>query len=71
MSTETLKDARYGAERLKLSLNTFYEIAAQGILPPGVIIRLGRRVRVNPKKLDEFIETGGVGHPANQGSEAA
>jgi hypothetical protein len=40
------------------------QLARKNFFPPGVIVRLGRRVLVNPEKLSEFIAAGGKGLPA-------
>jgi excisionase family DNA binding protein len=51
-----LKDA---AGRLGITYDHAAELARQGILPPGVVVRLGRLVKVNPEKLDTWLEQGG------------
>lgn len=58
-----LQDSDFGARRLNVSHQRFYDLVRRGILPPGVVVRLGRHVRVNPQKLDEFIESGGTALP--------
>ena len=39
-----------------------YEIIRLGILPPGVVVRLGRQIRLNEQRLREWMDTGGQGH---------
>jgi hypothetical protein len=34
-------------------------LARQQFFPEGVIVRLGRRVFVNPEKLEDFVKSGG------------
>jgi excisionase family DNA binding protein len=51
------------AERLTVSYDRACEMARTGILPPGVVVRLGRQVRVNPDALDAFITSGGQALP--------
>jgi excisionase family DNA binding protein len=51
-----LKDA---ARRLGISPDHAYELARTGILPAGVVVRLGRLVKVNPEKLDAWMDEGG------------
>ena len=58
-----LKPASFGAERLAVTLNRFYELVRQGIVPPGVVVRLGRQLRVHPERLEEFIARGGQALP--------
>ena len=49
------------ATRLKVSDARVYELVRSGILPG---VRIGRQVRVDPKKLDEFVRSGGAAlHP--------
>ena len=48
---------------LNLKPQRVYEMARQGILPPGVIVRLGRQIRINESKLREWIESGGQSLP--------
>jgi hypothetical protein len=38
-------------------------LARRNFFPEGVIVRLGRRVLVNPEKLAEFVASGGRGLP--------
>jgi hypothetical protein len=56
----TLADA---AQRLCVSYDRACEMARTGILPPGVVVRLGRQIRVNPDALDAFITSGGQALP--------
>jgi hypothetical protein len=39
------------------------QLARKNFFPDGVIVRLGRRVLVNPEKLAEFIAAGGKALP--------
>lgn len=55
-----VESAEWGATVLGLNLREFYRLATlpagkPGALPPGVIIRLGRRVRVSRPRLLEWI----------------
>jgi hypothetical protein len=38
-------------------------MARCGILPAGVVVKLGRHWRVNPERLEEFIDNGGQALP--------
>ena len=38
-----------------------YRLAREGILPPGVVIRIGRRLLIDEDALDEFRRQGGRG----------
>lgn len=58
-----LQDSDFGARRLGVSHARFYDLVRRGILPAGVVVRLGRHVRVHPVRLEEFIEAGGAALP--------
>ena len=59
MSIKRLQSMGYAANRLNVRLAQAYAMAREGILPEGVIIRLGRLLRVDPIRLEEFIADGG------------
>ncbi|MEP7366883.1 MAG: helix-turn-helix domain-containing protein [Acidobacteriota bacterium] len=61
--TIQLETSQFGARRLGVSHQRFYDLVRRGILPPGVVVRLGRHVRVHPLRLEEFIESGGAALP--------
>ena len=46
------------AARLDVSVARAYELARTGTLPS---VRLGRQLRVDPRRLDEWINDGGAG----------
>jgi excisionase family DNA binding protein len=48
------------AEVLRVPLPRAYELAREGVLP---IVRLGRQVRIDPIRLEEFVNTGGAPLP--------
>jgi predicted DNA-binding transcriptional regulator AlpA len=47
------------ASILQVSEQRVWEMARVGILPPGVVVRLGRQVRFNEDRLSEWLEEGG------------
>ena len=51
-------------ERLGESPWRVREMVRQGLLPPGVAVRLGRRIRVDLDRLEEWIAAGGAALPA-------
>ena len=63
MSELKLESVRYGAERIGVKMVRFHALIRSGIFPPGVIVRLGRQIRVHPGKLEAFIEGGGQALP--------
>ncbi|MCL6443151.1 MAG: helix-turn-helix domain-containing protein [Alicyclobacillus sp.] len=54
----TIKEA---AQRLGVSDESLYVLARQGRFP---IVRIGRSIRVDPEKLQAWIEQGGTSHTA-------
>jgi excisionase family DNA binding protein len=58
------------AKRLGVSKLRFYELVRRGVLPPGVVVRLGRHIRVNPTRLEAFIDSGGASLPGGWRKEA-
>jgi excisionase family DNA binding protein len=57
------------AERLALTESGVYEMARQNRI--GGIVRVGRRVRFDPDKLEAWIEAGGQALPGGWRQEAA
>jgi len=39
---------------------TVYDMVRDGTIPPGPLVRLGRRIRFNRDQLTQFIENGGT-----------
>ena len=70
MSESKLESVGYGSKRIGVSIDRFYGLVRQGIVPPGVVVRLGRHIRVNPEKLETFIENGGQALPGGWRREA-
>ena len=58
-----LKPAAFGARRLGINVYRFYELVRDGVIPPGVIVRLGRRISVNSEALEDFVRGGGAALP--------
>ena len=63
--------ARRGAEILGVSEQRVYELVRTGILPPGVVVRLGRQVRIDEDALREWIAAGGQSLPGGWRRDAA
>lgn len=53
-----LLTAKQAAEVLQVTLPRVYELA-RGILPPGVVVRMGRQVRFNEESLRAWAANGG------------
>jgi hypothetical protein len=70
MGESKLESVAFGSKRIGVSLNRFYDLVRLGIIPPGVVVRLGRHIRVNPEKLEAFIENGGQALPGGWRKEA-
>jgi hypothetical protein len=71
MSVTQLQPATYGAERLSIDLQRFYALAREKMLPDGVVIRIGRTIRVDPARLETWIAAGGSPLPGGWRREAA
>ena len=56
----TVKD---GAELLGMRGDSFRKLDRDGVLPPGVVVRVGRRLRVDLDALERFIDDGGRALP--------
>lgn len=70
MSDKQLQPASYGIKRTGLPAPRFYDYVRRGVIPPGVAIRFGRCVYVDPEKLEEFIAAGGQALPGGWRKEA-
>ncbi len=46
------------AELLDVSRARTYELVREGLLP---VVRLGRQIRVDPSKLEAWLDAGGIG----------
>ncbi len=46
------------AELLDVSRARAYELVREGLLP---VVRLGRQIRVDPSKLEAWLDAGGIG----------
>ena len=74
MAVRTLIEVDAVAERLGQTPHAVYRMAREGILPH---VRLGRKVRVDPEVLEEWIRGGGQALPggwrrdADDGGQAA
>jgi hypothetical protein len=59
VSTSQLQPVAYAACRLGETPARIYNIIKAGLLPLGVVVRLGRHVRIDPDALERFIAAGG------------
>lgn len=58
-----LTTVKVAAEFLHVTEARVYELIRQGIIPPGVAVRLGRQVRLDAEALAEWIQHGGQSLP--------
>jgi excisionase family DNA binding protein len=58
------------ARLLKIRRERAYQMVRKGILPPGVVIRMGRSLRVDSDKLEEWMAAGGSGQRCVAGRES-
>lgn len=57
--SRSLWNVKKTASYLGLSEWRVYDLVRQGILPAGVVVRLGRTIKINPEKLEKWVESGG------------
>jgi len=57
-SLESIRDA---AVRLGVSIHHFRVLIGDGVIPPGVTVRLGRRIYIHRRRLDDWVSDGGSG----------
>ena len=59
---EQLKEINFLAQRLSISKARAYALIGKGVFSNrNVIVRVGRKIRVNPQELETWIENGGNG----------
>ena len=58
MAQDRLLTIEEAAVRLHISPRHAYALCRRGVIPT---VAVGRRVRISPDRLEEFIETGGQG----------
>lgn len=57
---EQLLTMAEAALRLQVTVVRAYQLVREGILPA---VRLGRQIRVDPRRLDDFVRKGGAAFP--------
>jgi putative molybdopterin biosynthesis protein len=70
MIQSQLESVSSSAKRIGISVGRFYDLVRNGVLPPGVVVRLGRHIHIHPERLDQFIESGGKALPGGWRKEA-
>ncbi len=58
-----LTTVEHGAQILGVSDGRLYEMVRTGLLPPGVVVHLGRQIRIDEDALAEWINAGGQALP--------
>ena len=58
-----LSPVKHGAQILGVSEGRLYEMVRTGLLPVGVVVRLGRQIRLDEDALVEWIKAGGQALP--------
>ncbi len=67
----TVKEAVRKHPVILQSEQSCYAAIREGLLPPGVVVRFGRRILINEVKLEQFIDNGGAALPGGWKKEAA
>jgi hypothetical protein len=57
--------------RCGVTAQHFYDLVRENFFPPGVIVRFGRQIKVNPECLEEFLAAGGAALPGGWRREPA
>jgi hypothetical protein len=70
MSSNRLESVVWGADRCGVRTERFYDLVRVNFFPPGVVVRLGRQIKVNPQRLEEFLAGGGSALPGGWRREA-
>ncbi len=65
-----LTTVKEGAQILAVSEGRLYEMIRTGLLPPGVVVHLGRQVRIDEDALADWIKAGGQALPGGWRREA-
>jgi hypothetical protein len=60
---EKLEPLRYVSTKIPLSDQQIGALVRENFFPAGVVVRMGRRIFINPQKLDEFLQAGGKPWP--------
>jgi hypothetical protein len=63
MSLEKLESVPWGAGRLDVTEQRLYGLIRENFFPVGVIVRIGRQIKINPERLEEFLLAGGSALP--------
>ena len=58
MTVRLLEITSY-AKQKGIRASSIYEAVRQGRIPPGPIVRIGRRLYINEKRADEWLDAGG------------
>ncbi len=65
-----LQFPEYACERLNLNRQALYRLIRENVLREPAIVRLGRKIMVNPEGLEAFIASGGAALPGGWRKEA-
>lgn len=57
---ERLRTVQEIAPELEMKPSALWRLIREGQLPPGVVVRFGRTIRISERSLLEFIKNGGT-----------
>jgi hypothetical protein len=63
MPASKLESIEQSCEHRGIPSRHLRNMIRDGVVPPGVFVRLGRRVFVNPDRLDAWLDAGGGAFP--------
>jgi len=61
-----LVSLRFASELLGISYDRAHTLVVRRVLPAGVVVRLGKVIRIDKDRLKAWIETGGSGIPRRE-----
>lgn len=70
LSTKQLLTLQQTANILAVKYPRVAEMVRIGLFPEGIVVRLGRQIRIDPEALDQFLRNGGRALPGGWRREA-
>jgi hypothetical protein len=65
-----LESVSWGARRIGVKEQRVYNLIAEGFFPVGIVVRIGRQIKICPERLEEFLAAGGAALPGGWKREA-
>lgn len=68
---KTLVTVHEAASSMQLSAHTLWSMIRRGLLPPGVVVRFGRKIRIAEENLSKWLGEGGTARITHSEQEVA